>query len=401
MAQGLIPKGSMAMKLSNRVLTLNGGGSNGWEIFEQARDMIAAGEPVTMLTIGEHDIGTSQEILEAMHTAALGGHTGYAAIPGTPSLRQTVADRVQARTGVATTSNNVLIVPGGQSGLFASHFAALNPGDRALHIDPYYATYPGTLRAVGAQTVAVPARAQNGFQPTYEDIAAHAEGATSLLINSPNNPTGAVYSAETLDAIAKACQDFDLWLISDEVYETQVWEGQHISPRSLSGMAERTIVVNSLSKSHAMTGSRIGWIVAPEAVIQELTELVTNTTYGVTGFVQDAAEFALKQGTSVEAAVAEPFLRRRGIVQSLVEGQNVAQLVPAQGAMYVMLDVRATGLSGKDFASGLLQEELIAVMPGESFGTAAAGHIRIALTVDDDRLQDAIKRLLNYAKARI
>ncbi|MGR3814641.1 MAG: pyridoxal phosphate-dependent aminotransferase [Cognatishimia activa] len=389
------------MKLSNRITTLNGGGSNGWEIFEKARDMIAAGEPVTMLTIGEHDIGTSREILEAMHEAALGGHTGYAAIPGTPALRETVAKRVEARTGVPTTSKNVLIVPGGQSGLFASHFAAVNPGDRALHIDPYYATYPRTLRAVGAEPVAVPARAENGFQPTYEDIAAKAQGATSLLINSPNNPTGAVYSPETLAAIAKACQDFDLWLISDEVYETQVWDGEHISPRSLPGMKERTIVVNSLSKSHAMTGSRIGWIVAPEAVISELTELVTNTTYGVTGFVQDAAQFALTQGDSVEKAVAEPFLRRRGIVQNLVENQNVAQLVPAQGAMYVMLDIRATGMSGKDFANGLLNEELIAVMPGESFGQAAAGHLRIALTVDDDRLEDAIVRLLAYAKARV
>ncbi|QTN35471.1 pyridoxal phosphate-dependent aminotransferase [Cognatishimia activa] len=389
------------MKLSNRITTLNGGGSNGWEIFEKARDMIAAGEPVTMLTIGEHDIGTSREILEAMHEAALGGHTGYAAIPGTPALRETVAKRVEARTGVPTTSKNVLIVPGGQSGLFASHFAAVNPGDRALHIDPYYATYPRTLRAVGAEPVAVPARAENGFQPTYEDIAAKAQGATSLLINSPNNPTGAVYSPETLAAIAKACQDFDLWLISDEVYETQVWDGDHISPRSLPGMEERTIVVNSLSKSHAMTGSRIGWIVAPEAVISELTELVTNTTYGVTGYVQDAAQFALNQGDSVEKAVAEPFLRRRGIVQNLVENQNVAQLVPAQGAMYVMLDIRATGMSGKDFASGLLDEELIAVMPGESFGQAAAGHLRIALTVDDDRLEDAIVRLLAFAKARV
>lgn len=389
------------MKLSNRITTLNGGGSNGWEIFEKARDMIAAGEPVTMLTIGEHDIGTSREILEAMHEAALGGHTGYAAIPGTPALRETVAKRVEARTGVPTTSKNVLIVPGGQSGLFASHFAAVNPGDRALHIDPYYATYPGTLRAVGAEPVAVPARAENGFQPTYEDIAAKAQGATSLLINSPNNPTGAVYSPETLAGIAIACQDFDLWLISDEVYETQVWDGDHISPRSMPGMEERTIVVNSLSKSHAMTGSRIGWIVAPEAVISELTELVTNTTYGVTGFVQDAAQFALTQGDSVEKAVAEPFLRRRGIVQNLVENQNVAQLVPAQGAMYVMLDIRATGMSGKDFANGLLDEELIAVMPGESFGQAAAGHLRIALTVDDDRLEDAIVRLLAFAKARV
>ena len=147
-----------------------------------------------MLTVGDHDIGTSPEILDEMYRAAKAGKTGYAAIPGTYELRETVAKRVEASSGVATSIDNVLIVPGGQAGLFAAHFAVINPGDRALHIDPYYATYPGTLRAAGAVPVAVPARAENGFQPLASDIAAQAPGAKSLLINSPNNPTGAVYS---------------------------------------------------------------------------------------------------------------------------------------------------------------------------------------------------------------
>ena len=386
------------MKLSNRIVTLNEGDTDSWVIFERARELIDAGEPVTMLTVGDHDIGTSPAILEAMYQAALSGHTGYASIPGTPKLRDAVAARVQERTGVPTTRDNILIVPGGQSGLFASHFAVISEGDRALHIDPYYATYPGTLRAVGAEPVAIPARADNGFQPAREDLTKAAAGATSLLINSPNNPTGAVYSEDTLNMIAEVCQEHDLWLISDEVYETQVWEGSHISPRALPGMLDRTIVVNSLSKSHAMTGSRIGWIVAPEEVIANLIELVTNTTYGVAGFIQQAALFALAQGDEVEKEVAEPFFRRRAVVQKLVETQNIAKLVPAQGAMYVMLDLRATGLSGKEFASRLLDDELIAVMPGESFGEAAAGHVRIALTVEDSKLEDAIKRLLDFAQ---
>ena len=386
------------MKLSNRIVTLNEGDTDSWVIFERARELIDAGEPVTMLTVGDHDIGTSPAILEAMYQAALSGHTGYASIPGTPKLRDAVAARVQERTGVPTKRDNILIVPGGQSGLFASHFAVISEGDCALHIDPYYATYPGTLRAVGAEPVAIPARADNGFQPAREDLTKAAAGATSLLINSPNNPTGAVYSEDTLNMIAEVCQEHDLWLISDEVYETQVWEGSHISPRALPGMLDRTIVVNSLSKSHAMTGSRIGWIVAPEEVIANLIELVTNTTYGVAGFIQQAALFALAQGDEVEKEVAEPFFRRRAVVQKLVETQNIAKLVPAQGAMYVMLDLRATGLSGKEFASRLLDDELIAVMPGESFGEAAAGHVRIALTVEDSKLEDAIKRLLDFAQ---
>ena len=389
------------MQLSDRIQSLNGGGSNGWEIYERAQVLIREGKAVTMLTVGDHDIGTSPEILDEMYRAAKAGKTGYAAIPGTYELRQTVAKRVEASSGVATSIDNVLIVPGGQAGLFAAHFAVINPGDRALHIDPYYATYPGTLRAAGAVPVAVPAHAENGFQPLASDIAAQAPGAKSLLINSPNNPTGAVYSQSTMEAIVGVCLDHDLWLISDEVYESQIWEGSHITPRALPEMAARTIVVNSLSKSHAMTGSRIGWVVADAPVIAELTELVTNTTYGVTGYIQQAAIFALNQGESVEAAVAEPFRRRRGLMQKLIAEQNVARLVPAQGAMYVMLDIRATGLSGKEFASQLIEEHLIAVMPGESFGAAAAGHIRIALTVEDSKLEDATRRLLAFAASHM
>lgn len=389
------------MQLSHRIQTLNGDGTSGWELYERAVKMRRAGTEITMLTIGDHDIGTSQHILDAMHASASAGNTGYAAIPGTPALREVVAKRVAERTGVETTADNILIVPGGQAGLFASHFAVLNPGDKALHIDPYYATYPGTIRSAGGVPVAVPAKAELGFQPLAQDIAAEADGATSLLINSPNNPTGAVYSQDTLNGIASVCKEHDLWLISDEVYETQVWEGEHTSPRALEGMRERTIVVNSLSKSHAMTGSRIGWLVAPKDVVSHLIELVTNTTYGVTGFVQDAALFALSQGNATEAEVAAPFLRRRLLAKELIESQNLVHLVPAQGAMYVMLDVRDTGLSGSAFAEALLDHEHIAVMPGESFGLAAAGHIRIALTVEDERLRDALSRLLRFAQGML
>lgn len=386
------------MKISHRIANINGGGSDGWDVFLKARGMIAEGVAVTELTIGEHDIGTAAPILQEMHRAALGGHTGYAMVPGINTLRDTVAARVEANTGVPTTRDNVIITPGGQAALFAAHMAVCDPGDTALYIDPYYATYPGTIRAVSAVPQPVQAQADNAFQPRAEDIAAAAEqGAASLLVNSPNNPTGVVYSLETLDGIAQVCKAHDMWLISDEVYDTQVWEGGHISPRALPGMAERTLVVGSMSKSHAMTGSRCGWIVGPEEIISNLVNLATNTTYGVPGYIQDAANFALNQGTEVEAEVAEPFRRRREKAMEVLAAQNTVGLVPAQGAMYLMLDIRATGLSGDDFANALLDAHHIAVMPGESFGQAAAGHIRVAMTIDDDRFITALKTLCDFA----
>ncbi len=385
------------MQLSHRITHLTAGGSDGWDVFYRSRQMIAEGQPVIELTIGEHDIRTDPVILDAMHKSARGGHTGYAMVPGIKSLRQSVAARLQERTGVPTTYENVVITPGGQAALFAAHLAACNEGDRALYLDPYYATYPGTLRGAGAKPVAVHTRAEDAFQPRAADIEAKAQGAASLLINTPNNPTGTVYSRNTLEGIADVCKRHNLWLISDEVYDTQVWEGAHISPRSLPGMAERTLVVGSMSKSHAMTGSRIGWICGPKDAIEHLINLATHTNYGVAGFVQDAAEFALAQGNQLEKKVAEPFRRRRHLATEIIDAQNTVTLVPAQGAMYLMLDVRATGLSGEAFANKLLDTHKIAVMPGESFGQSAAGHVRVAMTIDDNRFAGALQTLCDFA----
>lgn len=385
------------MKLSKRITHITGGGSDGWDVFYRARAMIDAGESITELTIGEHDIGTHPSILKAMHQSAMGGHTGYAMVPGVDSLRDTVAARVQAQSGVATTRDNVLITPGGQSALFSAHHATCNEGDTALFIDPYYATYPGTIRSVGAVPKPVQAHASDAFQPRVADLEAAAEGAASLLINSPNNPTGVIYDRDVLDGIAGVCQRHDLWLISDEVYDTQIWQGSHLSPRALPGMAERVLVVGSMSKSHAMTGSRCGWIVAPKQVISHLINLATHTTYGVPGYIQDAAEFALNQGPELEAEVAAPFRRRRALAQQILESQNIVGLIPSQGAMYLMLDIRATGMTGEGFANALLDAHRIAVMPGESFGSAAAGHIRVAMTIADDDFAEALRALCSFA----
>ena len=385
------------MQLSHRITNLTGGGSDGWDVFNRARGMIAAGTRVTELTIGEHDIATHPSILQAMHASAMGGHTGYAMVPGTPLLRKTVAERIEARTGVPTTIDNVLITPGGQAALFAAHAATCNPGDTALYIDPYYATYPGTIRAVGATPRAIRAHAGNAFQPRAEDIDAAAPGAASLLINSPNNPTGVVYDRATLEAIAGVCTRHHLWLISDEVYDTQVWEGTHISPRALPGMNDRTLVVGSMSKSHAMTGSRCGWIVGPPDTIDHLINLATHTTYGVPGYIQDAAAFALDQDVALEREIAAPFRRRRALASDILAGQNSVTLIPSQGAMYLMLDIRATGLDGEGFANSLLDAHHIAVMPGESFGQAAAGHVRVAMTVEDAAFAAALETLCDHA----
>ncbi len=382
---------------SHRIRRITGGGPDGWDLYRRSKALIASGVPVVELSIGEHDVRTDAAILDEMREAARRGHTGYAEVPGIAGLRRAVAERAERMTGVPTGPENVVVTPGGQAALFSAHQLVGDPGNRALHVDPFYPTYPGTIRAAGLTPVAVTARAADGFQPREAELAAAARGARSLLINSPNNPTGVIYSAATLRGIARVAQAEDLWVVSDEVYDSQVWEGRHLSPRALPGMAERTLVVGSLSKSHAMTGSRLGWVVGPAEAMRLLWDLSTVSNYGLPGFIQEAGAFALALGPAFEARIGAPFARRREIARRLLEGQAVVRAAPMAGAMYAMLDVRATGMSGEAFALRLLDEERIAVMPGESFGEGAAGHVRVAMTVADEALADALARLLALA----
>ena len=365
----------------------------------RARRMQNAGKQVTMLSIGDHDIKTDDRILEVMDASARGGHLGYAAIPGIRPLRQAIADRVNRRGGAPAGPDNVIVTSGGQGAIYSAMNAAFDTGDGCVVLDPFYASFDMTVRAAGGEPVIVETRAEDGFQPDAEAIEAALTPRTrALLINSPNNPTGAVYTRERLEAVAELARRRDLWVISDELYESQVHDGAHVSIRDLDGMAERTFMIGSMSKGFAMTGARLGWCVAPEFNIVCQSDLAGTTTYGLPGFIQDAALHALTELAETEQEVAARYRRRRDIALEVLSGANRLGFVPPEGGMYVMLDVRATGMSGDEFANRLLDEELIGVMPGESFGNAAAGHIRIAMTVADEELRDALARIVRFAE---
>ena len=387
------------MKLSDRVRYINGRDveDDGWSVWYKARDMMAAGENVTLLCIGDHDTPTPDVVIEGTKAALDARATKYAPVNGIEDLRDAIAARVTARTGVATMREHIFVSNGGQGALFSAMMAATDPGDRVVIIDPYYATYPATVRSASADLIVHKARPRDNFQLDRDELVAATQGARALLVNTPNNPTGAIYNEASLDAIRAACIKNDLWLMSDEVYDTQVHDGTHVSPRQLDGMAERTLVVGSLSKSHIMTGFRLGWLIGPPEFIAFLTDLTNATTYGASGFIQLGAIEALKHGSAAEASTAAIYTRRRNLALRVLEGANAIRISPPDGAMYVMLDIRATGLSGHDFAHRLIEQKKIAVMPGESFGTSAAGHIRIALTTDDASLEAALKTIATFA----
>jgi len=380
---------------SARISGIIPSGKDGWELHFSAWQRKEAGEPIIMLSVGDHDFDTPSETVEACVTALRAGHHHYTQLPGIPRLRAAMAKLSTQCTGIETTIDQVIATPGGQSALYAAVHAVVDDGDHAIVVAPYYATYPGTFRSAGADFTVVEARAADGFQPTRAAIEAAIQPNTrAILMNTPNNPTGAVYSRETLEAIAGVCRDHDLWLLSDEVYWT-LGGGEHISPRGLPGMAERTLVINSMSKSHGMTGWRIGWLTGPEEMITLLISLNLVNAYGLNDFVSRAAIEALENGYGVKE-IAELYAGRRTLFLDEIRGVNHVVVRGSEGGMYVMLDVSAIEPDCETFAWALLDAEQVGVMPGASFGEAAKGHIRIALTQPEHVLKEAAKRLRRF-----
>ncbi len=383
---------------SSRISGIIPSGKDGWEVHFAAMNRKEAGEDIIMLSVGDHDFDTPSETVEACVTAVRGGHHHYTQLPGVPRLREAMARASTRCTGIETTAAEVIVTPGGQLALYAAVQGTLDRGDHAVVVAPYYATYPGTFRAAEADFTVVEAEAADGFQPRAEAIQAALKPNTkAILLNTPNNPTGAIYSRESLEAIARLCVERDLWLLSDEVYWT-LSGGQHVSPRALPGMAERTLVINSMSKSHGMTGWRIGWLTGPESMISLLISLNLVTTYGLTDFVQQAAAEALENDYGVKQ-IADTYNGRRKVFLDAIRGLNDITVRGSEGGMYVMLDISAVERNDEKFAWALLEAEKLAVMPGSSFGEAAAGHIRISLCQPDDLLLEAASRLRRFASS--
>ena len=385
------------MLLSGRTKSEVAEANDAWETHYKARRMKSRGRPVVDLTIGDHDKPTDPAIIRAMYSSASEGRTGYTDVAGTFQLRESLSTRIRARTGVAIPPEQVVVTNGGQAALFAAHLAVLNPGDKAICIDPYYPTYPGTIRGTGGKPACVPAGRNQGFLPDMEVLDQVAEGARSILLNSPNNPAGVAYSRQTLEQIADIAIRHDLWVISDEVYDSMVWNGRHVSVSSLPEMRERTIVIGSMSKSFAMTGFRLGWLSGPREAVAAATEMMSVISFGVSEFIQDAALHALQNGREIEHSIWRRFSARKEACLEALQEQDLVRAVPPSAGMYLLLDIRKSGLSGIEFARGLLKAHKIAVMPGESFGSEAAGHVRLALCQDCSILLPALTSVIEYA----
>jgi arginine:pyruvate transaminase len=368
-----------------------------WELSDRAARRAAAGEDIILLTIGDIDFPTPECVIDAAMRSLREGRTHYAPIAGDPGLRATVARSAARRLGSPLTPDNVVVFPGAQCALFSAMHCVAGPGDEVILLEPSYATYGMVVAACGARAVPVCLSAAEGFRLDVDRITrAITPRCRAIVINSPNNPCGVVFPAEALAKLVELCVHHRIWILSDEVYADLTFGTSHVSPASLPGAAACCVVIESLSKSHAMTGWRIGWAIAPVALAQHLESLAQAQLFSSPPFIQDAAVVALEQASDFTQNLRGVFLRRRDVFLERIG--NCPQLRPfaPHGGMFVLVDVSGSGLAAQTFANELLSEEGVAVVPGDAFGSSVAGSVRIALNQPEDRLVEACRRMRRF-----
>ena len=372
-------------------------GSDKWAIHAEARRMKAAGKPVIELTIGEPDVPPDPALLDEAIRAIHAGRYRYSNGRGEPSVVEALVRRYQKRRSDVT-ADNVLCFPGTQTALFAVMLGLVEAGDAVLVGDPLYATYEGVIRASGAERIAVPLRPENGFHMKAADLeAAITPQCRVLLLNTPHNPTGAVLTAGEIAEIGAVCRRHDLWIVCDEVYEQLVFGPGFASPFDNPDLAERTVVVSSISKSHAAPGFRSGWAIGPAEFCARLLAVSETMLFGVQPFIADMTAYALDNPIATAATMRKTYKARAArFLDALSRAPGLVPLPPEAG-MFIVVDVSGTGMSGEDFAWALLEEEMVAVMPGSSFGEGAAGFIRLSLTVPDAHIEEACRRIAALA----
>jgi len=386
------------MRYSALTQRIAGEGAAAWRIHDRALELREQGVDVLLLSIGDPDFDTPQPIVLAAIDSLLAGDTHYPAVRGSPGLRNSIARRHRQRSGQPVDGDHVIVFPGAQCAVYSVAQCLLDPGDEVIVAEPMYVTYEGVLGACAAKVVPVAVRPENGFRVDPADVATLITSKTrAILLNSPNNPSGASLPLNTWQQLAALCVQHDLWLISDEVYSDLLYEGQHISPASLPGMAERTATINSLSKSHAMSGWRVGWTIGPKTMAEHLVNLSLCMLFGIPDFIQNAAQLALDADLPEVALMREEYRQRRDLVCASLSGCPGLRPIRPDGGMFVMVDVRQTGLSAQHFAERLLEGYAVSVLAGEAFGPSAAGHIRIGLVVDRFKLADACQRIARCA----
>ncbi|MFI5094729.1 MAG: pyridoxal phosphate-dependent aminotransferase [Candidatus Acidiferrum sp.] len=379
-------------RIASRVAQLNGEGA--LAVYSRAKELERAGRSIIHLELGEPDFHPAAPVVDAVRAAVAAGRDRYVSTRGIPALREAIAEYLKQTRRLKMTPEQVLVAPGCKMALSLAMMALIEPGDEVLYPDPGFPIYPSFTRGLGAKAVPFGLEEKNGFQPDLDEIARKiTPRTTGLIFNSPNNPTGTVFSAEELREIAKLAEKHDLWVISDEIYARILFSGDYESIWSLPGMAERTVIIDGFSKSFAMTGWRLGYAVAPKHVVDAMDLLVLNTFTCAAEFTQVAAIEALCDSTqAVDAMVAEYRKRRDLFVAGLNSISGFRCQLPG-GAFYAWVNIEDTGLAAEEVAKLLLEEAGVAGIAGAAFGPGGKNYLRFSLVSARHLLEQALERM--------
>lgn len=364
-----------------------------FELVQRRGDVISLG-------IGEPDSSAPWGVREAAIYALEHGRTGYTSNLGSLKLRREIARYVEKIFGPAyDPETEVLVSVGVSEAIDLALRAVLNPGETVLYHEPCYVSYAPSIALAHAKGRAIHTRPENGFRLDPAEVARSAQGAKVLLLNFPTNPTGAVLSGRDLDALARVCVEKDLLVISDEIYAELTYEGRHASIVSRPGMRERTILLHGLSKAFAMTGFRIGYACAPAPLIEAMMKIHQYAILCAPTPSQEAAAEALKEADAITEEARNTYRLRRDFLRRRLQEAGLPSIQP-DGAFYLFVDVRGTGLSAREFAMRLLDEERVAVVPGEAFGPSGEGFVRCSYATSLDRLEAAAERIQRFTARR-
>ncbi|HEV2216903.1 MAG TPA: pyridoxal phosphate-dependent aminotransferase [Candidatus Dormibacteraeota bacterium] len=390
----------MTIKFAERMSRL--GTEGAFEVLARARKLESDGKQIVHLEIGEPDFATPDNIIEAGISALQNGYTHYTPASGIKEVREAVAAFVSRTLKCEVDASEVVLVPGSKNVLLFTLLATIEPGDEVIMPDPGYPAYHSQVSFIGAVPRLVTLREETGFRMDLDELRTLITPKTRLIIiNTPQNPTGGVLTEEDVKTVCEIAVEHDLMVVSDEIYSQLVYGFHHVSPMSQPGMRERTVLMDGLSKSYAMTGWRLGYAVAPKELAAKLDQLMINSSSCAAGFTQMAAIEALATPESEHAVhrMVKVFEHRRNLV---VDGLNAIPGVRCklpQGAFYAFPNIEGTGFNERELASRLLNEAGVAVLPGTAFGEAGKGFIRLAYTQSEDELKLGLRRIREFVES--
>src|SRR5215470_16395942 len=379
-------------RLASRVAQLNGEGA--LAVFSRAKELERQGRSIIHLELGEPDFHPAAPVVDSLRNAVASGRDRYCATRGVPALREEIAHYLARTRRLTVEADQVLVAPGCKMALSLAMMALVEPGDEVLYPDPGFPIYPSFTRGLGGIAVPFALREGNKFQPDLSEIAAKITPKTRVLIfNSPNNPTGTVYDDRAVAGIAALALKHDLWVITDKIYARIVFGGEYKSIWSIAGLPQRTVIIDGFSKSFAMTGWRLGYAVAPVALVDAMDLLVLNTFTCTAEFIQVAAIEALRDSTNaVEAMTAEYRKRRDLFVDSLNSIQGFRCQSP-DGAFYAWVNIEETGATAEEIQQILLEEAGVAAIAGAAFGPEGKNFLRFSLVSARNLLEEALDRM--------